>query len=237
MHVYIYAPPIRQRTKNKNGKNDQKSCFPIPVCQCHFFTLKPSTACSARSPLKRCDHSCCCTSHRSSATTLTAHELLLSISHVLLAVDYIRTYVNVYVQQQELSLDEKIIDGSSRQSLGGMYVFSGRLRSEHTASRAGLHHVDGGREAAPPRGSEVREHVREKTTRRHRRCRWAMCPNAHRARFFGDLVVDLDVEASRARYGAERADQLSRRLQARRGHASAKKPRGEAVRGGRYPQT
>ena len=33
-----------------------------------------------------------------------------------------------------------------------------------------------------------------------------MRQNAHRAGFFGDLVVDLDVKASRRRYAAERAD-------------------------------
>ena len=45
----------------------------------------------------------------------------------------------------------------------------------------------------------------------------------NRAGFFGDLVVDLDIEASRRRYGAERADPRRRSLQARGGHASAKK--------------
>ena len=36
---------------------------------------------------------------------------------------------------------------------------------------------------------------------------------------FGDLVVDLDVKASRRRYGAKWADPCSRPLQGRRGHA------------------
>ena len=63
-----------------------------------------------------------------------------------------------------------------------------------------------------------------------------MRQNAHRAGFFGDLVVDLDVKASRRRYGAERVDPRRRPLQARREHASAKKPRGKAVRDGRDPQ-
>ena len=64
-----------------------------------------------------------------------------------------------------------------------------------------------------------------------------MRQNPHRARFFVDLAVDLDVKASRRRYGADRANPLSRALQARRGRASAKKPRGKAVSGGRDPQT
>ena len=63
-----------------------------------------------------------------------------------------------------------------------------------------------------------------------------MGQNARRAGFFGDLVVDLFVKASRRRYGAERADPRRRPLQARRGHASAKKPRGKAVRDGRDPE-
>ena len=68
-----------------------------------------------------------------------------------------------------------------------------------------------------------------------------MRQNAHRAGFFGDVVVDLvvvdlDVKASRRRYGAERADPRRQPLQARRGHVSAKKPRGKAVRDGRDPQ-
>ena len=63
-----------------------------------------------------------------------------------------------------------------------------------------------------------------------------MRQNAHRAGCFGDLVVDLDVKASRRRYGAERADPRRRPLQARRGHASAKKPRETAVRNGRNQQ-
>ena len=33
-----------------------------------------------------------------------------------------------------------------------------------------------------------------------------MHQNDHREEFFGDLVVDLDVKASRRRYGTERAD-------------------------------
>ena len=60
-----------------------------------------------------------------------------------------------------------------------------------------------------------------------------MRQSAHRAGFFGDLVVDLDIRASRRRYGGERADPRRRPLQTRRGHASAKKPRGKAVRGGK----
>ena len=63
-----------------------------------------------------------------------------------------------------------------------------------------------------------------------------MRQNAHRAGFFGDLVVDLDVKALRRCYGAERVDPRRQPVQARRGHASAKKPRGKAVRGVRDPQ-
>ena len=63
-----------------------------------------------------------------------------------------------------------------------------------------------------------------------------MRQNAHRAGFFGDLVVDLDVKASRRRYGAGRTDPRCWPLQAKRAHASAKKPRGKAVRDGRDPQ-
>ena len=57
-----------------------------------------------------------------------------------------------------------------------------------------------------------------------------MCQNAHREVVFGDLVVDLDIKAPRRRYAAERADPRRRPLQARQGHASAKKPRGKVVR-------
>ena len=63
-----------------------------------------------------------------------------------------------------------------------------------------------------------------------------MRENAHRTGFLRDLVVDIDIKASRRRFGAERADLRRAPLQARRGHASAKKPRGKAVRGGRGPQ-
>ena len=63
-----------------------------------------------------------------------------------------------------------------------------------------------------------------------------MRQNAHRARFFGDLVVYLDVKASRRQYGAEQADLRSRPLQARWGHASANKSCRKTVRGGRDPQ-
>ena len=47
--------------------------------------------------------------------------------------------------------------------------------------------------------------------------------------------MHLYVEASPRRYGAEPAGPKLQPLQP--GHASAKKPRGKAVRGGRDPQT
>ena len=52
-----------------------------------------------------------------------------------------------------------------------------------------------------------------------------------------DPVVDLNAKASRTRYGAEREGPRRRSLQARKGHAPAKKPRGKAVRGGRDSPT
>ena len=64
-----------------------------------------------------------------------------------------------------------------------------------------------------------------------------MRQNPHRERLFVDLAMDLDVKASRRRYGADRADPLSREVQARWGRASPRKSRGEAVSGGRDPQT
>ena len=69
---------------------------------------------------------------------------------------------------------------------------------------------------------------------RHKPYRQTMRPQGT---ILGDLVVDLDVEASRRRYGTERAGLRSWSFQARGEHASAKKTRGEAVRGGREPQT
>ena len=75
-----------------------------------------------------------------------------------------------------------------------------------------------------------------KNSRRNRPCRQQMRQKAHRARFFGDLGVALDIKASRRRHGAELADSRLPPLQARRGHASANKPRGKAVKGGRGPQ-
>ena len=47
-----------------------------------------------------------------------------------------------------------------------------------------------------------------------------MRQNAHRAGFFGGLVVDIDIKALRRRYGAEGADPRRRPLQARRGHGT-----------------
>ena len=81
---------------------------------------------------------------------------------------------------------------------------------------------------------EVREHVPEKS----RGIGPVSSKRAKtlRAGFFGDLVVDLGVKASRRRYGAERVDPRRRPLEARQGHASAKKPRGKAVRDGGDPQ-
>ena len=37
---------------------------------------------------------------------------------------------------------------------------------------------------------------------------------SHEAGFFGHLVIDLDIKASRRRHGAERADPRRRQLQA-----------------------
>ena len=48
--------------------------------------------------------------------------------------------------------------------------------------------------------------------------------------------MDSDDEASRRHYGAEQEDARRRPLQPRRRHATAKKLRGKAVRGGRDPQ-
>ena len=99
--------------------------------------------------------------------------------------------------------------------------------------RAAPHRVDSGRVADPSRVRGQRTRTRKKT-RRYKPSRRAMRQNPRRARRFEDLAVDL---ASRRRYGADRADPLSRALQARRARASAKKPRGKAVSGGRDPQT
>ena len=98
-------------------------------------------------------------------------------------------------------------------------------RYEHTAACAAPDKDGAVRVADQPHGPEVGEGAKEKNTRRHGPCRQTTPQNACRARFFGDIVADLDVKASRRPYGAERADPRSRPLQARRGHASANKSR------------
>ena len=79
--------------------------------------------------------------------------------------------------------------------------------------------------------------IRTKKTREDVSPVGSLRQNAHKARLFGNLVLDLDNKASRRRYDTEPADPQSRSLQTRRGHASAKKPCGKGVRGGRDPQT
>ena len=115
--------------------------------------------------------------------------------------------------------------------------FQPHPRAEHKAAWAGLHKGGAGRIADTSRGSGVREDEQDTKTRRRTPCLQTTRQNAQRARVFGHLVVDIDVKASRKRYGAERADPRSRLLEARRGHASSKEPRGTAVRGGRDPPT
>ena len=61
----------------------------------------------------------------------------------------------------------------------------------------------------PPHGSEVGEDVPERTMRTHTPCRETMAQNTDRAGFFGESLVDLNVEASRRSYGAGRADPLT----------------------------
>ena len=111
------------------------------------------------------------------------------------------------------------------------------LRPEHGASHAGVHYGDAGRVADPPHGLEVREHVTEKSREEIDPVGSKCAETLTGQDFFGDLIVDLDVKAWRMRYGAERADPRRRSLQARRRHASTKKPRGKAVRGGRDPHS
>ena len=106
-------------------------------------------------------------------------------------------------------------------------------RSEHTAACATPRKGGAGRVAELSHGSEDREDKKEKKSLKYISLR----QNVHRARFFGDLVADLDVKGSHRRYDTERADPRRRPSRARRGHASAKNPRRKAVRGGRDPQT
>ena len=184
-----------------------------------------------RSPLKRYDDS--------SATTLTVHEMLLSISHVILAVDY--TYICTRTRTAAVALSsflsgKQILKAVLDKALVACVLGASVPDLSTNPPRAAPHRVDSGRVADPPRVRGQRTLTRKKT-RRFKPCRRAMRPNPHRARFFVDLAVDLDVKASRRRYGADRADPLSRVLQARRGRALAKKPRGKAVSGGRDPQT
>ena len=109
-----------------------------------------------------------------------------------------------------------MIGGSSRRSLGGMCYWGVPILSisDDTASRAGFYNGDGGRVTDPLHGSEVREHLRGKTTRRYKPGRESKGQNAHRARFFGDLGVEFDVKTSRRHYGAERTDPRRRSLHA-----------------------
>ena len=86
-------------------------------------------------------------------------------------------------------------------------MLSGRsIDVPDTATRAGPHNGDAGRVGDPPHGSEVGEDVPERTTRMHTPCREPMAQNTDRAGIFGDSFVDLNVKASRKRYGAKRAD-------------------------------
>ena len=74
-----------------------------------------------------------------------------------------------------------------------------------TATRAGPHNSNAGRVADLPRGSGVGEDVPDKTTLMQTLCRETMGQNTNRAGIFGDSFVDINVKASRGRYGAERA--------------------------------
>ena len=101
--------------------------------------------------------------------------------------------------------------------------------------RAGPHRVDSGRVADPPRVGGQRTHTRKKNAKISALLA-GNAPKPSQGTILHRFAVDLDVKASRRRYGADQADPLSRALQARRGGASAKKPRGKAVSGGRDPQ-
>ena len=111
------------------------------------------------------------------------------------------------------------------------------LRSEHAASREGFCNGDAGSVADPPRWVGGQRTRIGKNLSKKYALSVANAPKRSQGRFFGDLVVDLDVKASRRRYGAERADPRRRTLQVRRGHASSvKKRHANAVRGGRDAQ-
>lgn len=115
-------------------------------------------------------------------------------------------------------------------------AFRSCSRCKHTAARAGSDNGGAGRLADAPRGLEVREDVPQENTQRPY-CE-AKRQTAHRRGFFfGDFVVEFYIEASSRPYGAEPTGPQQPPLQPRPGHASAKKPRGKAVRGGKYPQT
>ena len=149
----------------------------------------------------------------------------------------------MYIQHIRAAVDYpgfKNIESSQFSTRPGWHVFSGITNSSPDPSTNLAQWPSQWRRRPrnrlPPRVGGQRTRT-EENTRRHEPCMQTTNQTSHRARFFGDLVVDLDVKASCGRYRAERADRLSRRLQARRGHATVKKPRGEAVGGGRYPQT
>ena len=100
------------------------------------------------------------------------------------------------------------VDGSSQLSLGGLRHRGVPIMSQIRAQSrpCGLHNGNAGLVADSPDGSEVREDVTKRTTRRSKYCRETIAQNTDRARFFGDSFVDLNVKASHRCCRAERAD-------------------------------
>ena len=91
----------------------------------------------------------------------------------------------------------------------GWHVFKAlrfSLRSEHAVSREGFCNGDAGSVADPPRWVGGQRTRIGKNLSKKYALSVANAPKRSQGRFFGDLVVDLDVKASRRRYGAERAD-------------------------------
>ena len=119
----------------------------------------------------------------------------------------------------------------------GWYVLSGRsIDVPNTDTRAGLHNDDTGRVGDPLHASEVGEDVPERTTRIHTPRRETMAQNTSRAGIFGHSYLDLHVETSRGRHGAERADPPTRGSGVQGGRP-ANKTLAKMLRGGRDPPT
>ena len=167
MHVYIYASTrlLRQRTKKKTLKEKKKNVFPHPRLQRPFLYVETLNIMQRR-PLKRYDDSCCCTKHRSSATTLKVHGLLPSI-HITRATCcrlYINTYTYTYSSSSSLVfLSAKrilmaVLDKTWVACVLGASVPDLSTEPPH----AGPHRVDSGRVADPPRVGGQRTRTRKK---------------------------------------------------------------------------